>query len=128
MNTEQQMVKDFHTKFGCDVAEHPNPVGVDDALLLLRSRLILDETAEFVTAASKHDFVEMIDALCDLLYVVYGTAVVLGVDLEPVFAEVQRSNMTKTGGGKDAGGKVLKGENFEEPDIIGELTLQGWDA
>jgi len=126
MNTEQQMVKYFHTKFGCDIAD--KPVLVNDALLLLRSRLILDETAEFVAAASKHDFVEMIDALCDLLYVIYGAAVVLGVDLEPVFAEVQRSNMTKTGGGKDTGGKVLKGKDFEEPNILGELIKQGWVA
>ncbi len=68
----------------------------------------------------------LVDGLCDLLYVVYGTAVTMGVDLEPVFAEVQRSNMTKDGGGKDAGGKIEKGPNFTPPDVIGQLNMQGW--
>src|SRR2546429_6004229 len=36
----------------------------------------------------------------DLLYVVYGTAVSYGIDMNPVFREVHRSNMSKVGGYK----------------------------
>ncbi len=34
--------------------------------------------------------------------------------------------MTKDGGGQDSGGKVMKGPDFEEPDIKGKLAEQGW--
>ena len=125
MTNQQQMVEDFHNKYHCDHTSHPTMP--TEKLLLLRSRLIADEAAEFLSAASKGDFVEMVDALCDILYVTYGAAVVMGEDLDPIFAEVQASNMTKDGGGKDSAGKVEKGPNFREPDIKGKLREQGWD-
>jgi predicted HAD superfamily Cof-like phosphohydrolase len=40
--------------------------------------------------------------------VVYGTAVSLGIDMEPVFKEVHRSNMSKVGGYKREDGKWVK--------------------
>ena len=67
----------------------------------------------------------MVDALADILVVTYGAAVEMGVDLEPIFREVHRSNMSKDGG-KDAGGKILKGKGFSPPDILGELRRQGY--
>lgn len=118
------MVLDFHKKYGCIRNERPAVPSAE--LRLLRTRLIIEEAAEFANAASRSDFVEMVDALCDLLYVTYGAAVVMGVDLEPIFAEVQRSNMTKDGGGHDSAGKVEKGPNFEPPNIVGQLQQQGW--
>ena len=124
MNTHQQMVKDFHVKYKCLVNEKPTEL--DAKTLLLRSRLLQEEVAEFTGCASTEDMVGMADALCDILYVTYGAAVCLGVDLEPIFAEVQRSNMTKDGGGQDTGGKVIKGPAFEEPDIEGKLYEQGY--
>ncbi|MCA9474890.1 MAG: hypothetical protein KC563_03635, partial [Nitrospira sp.] len=39
---------------------------------------------------------------------VYGTAVSLGIDMEPVFKEVHRSNMSKVGGYKREDGKWVK--------------------
>lgn len=125
MNNEQQMVQDFHEKYNCEW--HKAPTMPDDQVLLLRSRLIVDEAAEFLAAASQGDFTEMVDALCDILYVTYGAAVVMGVDLEPIFAEVQASNMTKDGGGKDSSGKVEKGPQFRPPDILKKLKEQGWN-
>jgi len=101
---------------------------LDASTLLLRSRLLQEEVAEFTGAASKGDFIDMVDALCDILYVTYGAAVCLGVDLEPIFAEVQRSNITKDGGGHDTGGKVVKGPDFSPPDIEGKLRWQGWNG
>lgn len=121
MSPEQKMVQDFHEKFCGDVADTPRLP--DDRKLLLRSRLIVEEASECVKAASNHDMIELIDALCDLLYVTYGTAVVMGVDLAPFFVEVQRSNMSKEGG-HDAGGKVMKGKYWSPPNLQAELTKQ----
>lgn len=123
MSPEQQMVLDFHRKYDAPVRTTPTLISVKDRLR--RARLIVSEAAEFVEAADRDDMVEMVDALADLLVVVYGAAVELGVDMEPVFAEVQRSNMSKNGG-KDAGGKILKGPGFSPPDIIRKLREQGY--
>jgi predicted HAD superfamily Cof-like phosphohydrolase len=122
MSPEQRMVKEFHAKYDLPRPAAPIMPSVKDRLR--RARLISTEAAEFLEAADKGDFVEMVDALADILVVTYGTAVEMGVDLEPVFAEVHRSNMSKNGG-LDSGGKVLKGPAFSPPDIAGALARQG---
>lgn len=124
MDKVQQGVYDFHKKYNCIALDKPTMP--DSQLLLLRARLIVEEAGEFLKAASKFDMVEMSDALADLLYVTYGTAVVMGVDMEPISDEVQRSNMTKDGGGHDSAGKVMKGPDFRPPDIKKCLLDQGW--
>ena len=123
MSPEQCMVREFHRKYNAPVGEKPAQIGVKDRLR--RARLIMSEAAEFLEAADQDDFVEMVDALADILVVTYGAAVEMGVDLEPIFREVHRSNMSKDGG-KDAGGKILKGKGFSPPDILGELRRQGY--
>lgn len=123
MGPEQAMVKEFHEKYDAPVARSPAQITPKDRLR--RARLICSEAAEFLEAADTDDFVEMVDALADILVVTYGAAVEMGVDLEPVFAEVHRSNMSKNGG-KDAGGKILKGPGFSPPDIVAELKKQGY--
>ncbi len=125
MSPEQRMVKEFHEKYGAPSAARPTMPTHKDRLR--RARLIFTEAAEFIEAADKNDFIEMVDALADLLVVTYGTAVELGVDLEPVFAEVHRSNMSKNGG-MDVGGKILKGPGFTPPDLLGVLQEQGYRA
>jgi len=90
----QEMVKAFHQRMG-----HPVNTEPDAKQLLFRTRLILEEASEFVEAASNNDEVEMIDALCDLLYVTFGTGVVMGVDLAEYFKKVQEKNMQKTPSG-----------------------------
>jgi predicted HAD superfamily Cof-like phosphohydrolase len=45
----------------------------------LRISLIKEEAEEFLEAAEDEDIIAAIDALCDLLYVVYGTADVYGL-------------------------------------------------
>lgn len=123
MSPEQRMVREFHEKYDAPVRAIPAQIGVKDRLR--RARLIVSEASEFLEAADKGDFVEMVDALADLLVVVYGAAVEMGVDLEPVFAEVHRSNMSKDGG-QDSGGKILKGPNWTPPRILAELCKQGY--
>lgn len=125
MNQHQKWVQEFHEKYNGETAYKPTILS--DKAKFRRIRLIISEAAEFADAAAGGgDMVEMCDALADLLYVTYGTAVEMGVDIEPIFAEVQRSNMTKDGGGQDSGGKILKGPDFSPPDIEGELRKQGY--
>ena len=69
----------------------------------------------------------MADALGDMLYILCGTILEHGMQdkIEAVFAEIQRSNMSKLGpDGKPiyrADGKVLKGPDYFKPDIKGIL-------
>lgn len=118
MLREQEMVAEFHRQFGLSAPEH---VDLDAFPGELRIALIDEEAREFAEAVRAHDLPEMIDALCDLLYVTYGAAVALGVDLEPFFEEVHRSNMAKVGGYRRADGKWMKPAGWQAPDIRGLL-------
>ncbi|MEU8393937.1 hypothetical protein AB0C28_02010 [Nonomuraea sp. NPDC048892] len=57
--------------------------------------------------------------LADVLYVTYGAADALGIDLPAVFVEVHRSNMSKLDADgrvlRRADGKVLKGSGYRPP-------------
>lgn len=70
------------------------------------------------------DHVEVADALADIVYVAYGTALTYGIDLDAVLQEVHRSNMSKLGpDGRPIlreDGKVLKGPGYFPP-AIGEV-------
>lgn len=105
----QEMVKAFHERMG-----HPVNIEPDDGQLLFRTRLIMEETAEFVEAASKGNEADMVDALCDLLYVTFGTGVVMGVDLAQYFRKVQEKNMLKTPSGSPTE-KPSKPEGWTPP-------------
>lgn len=63
----------------------------------LRVELIDEELKELREAIYNYDIVETADAICDLLYVVYGAANEFGLNdkLEALFNEVHRSNMSK---------------------------------
>ncbi|MFE3457745.1 hypothetical protein ACFXKD_09375 [Nocardiopsis aegyptia] len=64
--------------------------------------------------------------LADVLYVAYGAADALGIDLPAVFAEVHRSNMSKLDEDgrvlRRADGKVLKGPGYRPPVLDGLVT------
>jgi len=123
MTHEQQMVRAFHKHF---LGDNRNTPGIpEEDLVRTRCTLLAEETNEFFSAARQLDIVAMTDALADILYVVLGTANVIGIDLEPVFREVHRSNMSKDPPGPDSR-KPLKGPGFFPPDIRGLLTRQGW--
>jgi predicted HAD superfamily Cof-like phosphohydrolase len=127
MNTIQRLVTEFHEAFGQPVQTTPQESLAADRELL-REDLIREELHELTRAMISSDGVEVADALGDLLYVVYGTAVEYGIDLEPVVAEIHRSNMTKLDADGEvlrrSDGKVLKGDNYEPPDLKAVLDRQ----
>jgi len=114
MDSAQRLVHQFYETF--DLGAPPRPT-LDDFPAELRIRLIEEELAEFREAVAQGDLVEVVDALCDLLYVTYGAGVALGVDLEPFFVEVHRSNMAKRGGAQRTDGKQLKPADWQPPRI-----------
>jgi predicted HAD superfamily Cof-like phosphohydrolase len=61
--------------------------------------------------------------LADVLYVTYGAADALGIDLPAVFVEVHRSNLSKVDADgrvlRRADGKVLKGPGYRPPVLDG---------
>jgi predicted HAD superfamily Cof-like phosphohydrolase len=112
-------VIEFHTALDIPVG---SVIGISRGDL--RARLIGEEARETNYAIWNNDLVGAIDGLCDLLCVVYGTAVEFGIDLAPFWKEVHRSNMAKVGGPVRADGKVLKPDGWTPPDIEGILGKQ----
>jgi predicted HAD superfamily Cof-like phosphohydrolase len=106
VNDAQKMVLEFHNQFEIHVS--PMPSIPDEPTTILRKRLIQEEFDELQEAMQEKDLPSIAKELADLLYVVYGTAVSLGIDMEPVFREVHRSNMSKVGGYKREDGKWVK--------------------
>ncbi len=115
MTEAQRMVEEFHRRFEIVIAARP---GVpDEPTRDLRVRLIQEEFDELRQALSQDDLHGVAKELADLLYVVYGTAVSCGIDMEPVFREVHRSNMSKVGGHKRADGKWVKPPTYSPADL-----------
>jgi predicted HAD superfamily Cof-like phosphohydrolase len=86
----------------------------------LRADLIREEGREAGEALESGDLEHTAKELADLVYVAYGAAVTLGIDLDRAVAEVHRSNMSKLVDGRPvmrADGKVLKGPNYQPPDM-----------
>ena len=127
MKDKIKAVQAFHTAFGLGYSQTPLPtLGVDKNNL--RFRLMDEENKEYLEAAMAGDLVEVADALGDMLYILCGTIIEHGLQdkIEEVFAEIQRSNMSKLGAdGKPIyreDGKVMKGPNYSPPDLAGVLS------
>lgn len=126
MNPEQALVAAFHKKFGVPSGERYRPL--TQAEREFRKNLILEEANEFAEAADRGDAPGMVDAIMDILYVSYGAACMMGLDTEPFFNEVHRTNMLKEGGATRADGKILKPAGWKSPDIERLLIEQGWEG
>ena len=121
VKTNADMVYEFHQAFCPDQID--GPWSDDD--MDFRIDLITEEYNEFVAAwdSDIHEGYEeaVVKELIDLLYVTYGTLIYLGVDADEAFRRVHESNMSKLGkNGKPIrreDGKVLKGDNYKEPDL-----------
>jgi predicted HAD superfamily Cof-like phosphohydrolase len=123
MTDEQAMVDAFHRTF--DIVVNPAPTGVDWQTRELRVRLIQEEFDELKEALASDDLSSIAKEMADLLYVVYGTAVSYGIDMDPVFREVHRSNMSKVGGYKREDGKWVKPSTYSPAHIEPILAEQG---
>lgn len=95
-------------------------------LLELRMRLIFEEVQELAEVGldlegnldqeERHVLMQdFLKEMCDVIYVIKGTAVSFGMDLDKAYDLVHKSNMSKFPFTKDETGKVLKGKNYKPP-------------
>ena len=117
-------VLEFHKAFNLAINEAPS-----EGLLSLRLKLIEEEYNEVRNEFSQEtvDLVNLTSELADLLYVIMGAAVSLGLPINEVYNEIHRANMSKLGlDGKPIyreDGKVLKGPSFR-PANVREFFIQ----
>ena len=145
--THYQQVQEFHDTF--DPVTNKYPHALTSQEVQTRSHFIVEELVEYLSTISRdeadfackvqqlkesinqaeqkvlnkglpeNDIVNQSDALIDLLYFIYGTFAIMGVDPNPLFDIVHQANMGKLfPDGKphyDAvTGKVLKPDNWEK--------------
>ncbi len=122
MTDEQAMVEAFHSKFG--IVAQTAPTDLNEETKQLRVRLIQEEFDELKEAMAAGNLAAVAKEMADLLYVTYGTAVSYGIDMEPVFQEVHRSNLSKVGGYKRADGKWVKPPPYPPADIESVVEVQ----
>jgi predicted HAD superfamily Cof-like phosphohydrolase len=122
MTDEQAMVEEFHKKF--DILVHTSPTDASEDTRRLRIRLIQEEFDELKESMAEGNLAALAKEMADLLYVVYGTAVSYGIDMDPVFREVHRSNLSKVGGYKREDGKWVKPPTYSPAKIEPLLAMQ----
>ncbi len=95
MNKSLEQVKEFHALFNAPVLDVPKIPAKERCDL--RIGLISEELDELKEAIKNNDLVEVLDALCDIMYVLNGTILEFGFQniFDTAFNEVQRSNMSK---------------------------------
>ncbi|GAA2245426.1 hypothetical protein GCM10010145_10310 [Streptomyces ruber] len=121
-------VHEFHRAFGLDARTVPTEASPE--LAAHRAELLAEEAAEVAEVAVTGPLDRLAHELADVVYVAYGTALVHGIDLDEVIAEIHRADMSERGPdghvARRADGKVLKGEHYRAPDVAGVLRRQGW--
>jgi len=121
MNDKLELVKEFMKVFGEHISEKPSLV--PQKVYELRYKLLKEENEEYLKACERGDLVEILDAVTDMMYVLYGTVAAHGFQevVDKSFEEVHKSNMSKLGkDGKPirrADGKIIKGPNYFPPNL-----------
>lgn len=128
----QDMITSFHRSFGLPVVGSPSIP--DTERVKLRHKLLREEADEaldefehmlrFPDMNDEHTrtcLAALAKELADVLVVTYGAAAEFGIDLDTVLREVHHSNMSKLDhDGRPIhreDGKVLKGPNYQPPNI-----------
>lgn len=154
MNRMQEQVREFHERFGHPISARPGfsrpflraSLIVEEAVETAFAMLVHEFGADANThlhamlhqalasalrneaEVARNPLPAAVDGMCDLSYVTFGAAIEMGIDLEPFFDEVHRSNMAKVGGATREDGKTLKPEGWEPPAIerlLGEAMAKG---
>lgn len=122
------LVRAWHETFDVPVAPAPD---IPADRVQMRLALLEEEVAGLRAAAEAGDLVEVLDARCDIQYVLDGAFLEFGLHGHKAAAmeAVHASNMSKLGAdGRPvlrADGKVLKGPEFFRPDLRAVLAGVG---
>lgn len=130
------LVAEFLHRFGIPARSRPANPGC--ALADSRQQL-LEQTVQEVRRATDPwdypsgapaplDIAEVARGLADVVLTAYATAAIYGIQLDPVIAEVHRSNLTQRL--VDAHGHARQGREYSPPDVAAVLAGQhdGSDA
>lgn len=97
-------------------------------ILKLGRSILWEELHELDDAIILGDIVGVADALADIEVTLHQMSLRFGIDTQPVFEEVMRTNWEKFPGGKvirRKDGKILKPDGWQPPDIKAVLERQG---
>lgn len=89
----QKLVNTFCKKFGFDYNGVARELPED--VKKYRCNLLEEECQEYVEAVSSGDLCKQFDALCDIVYVAIGNAILQGFRFNKGFKRVHKSNMKK---------------------------------
>lgn len=119
--------RSFMTEALAEFHGHPNSI-LDDKTngIRLRRALLEEEFDELLKAIDEDDLAHIARELGDVLYVVFGTALVYGINLDEAFREIHRAAMDKMRAGlRREDGKILKPPGFVPPDMTKAIAGGG---
>lgn len=116
-NVMQRQIAEFMRRADQEVAKYPQLPS--EKIKVLRIRLMVEEllgatvpehwagetyadllienkSDELIASILAGDLVQIADGIADVLYIVIGTAIAYGINIQEVFNEVHRSNLSKT--------------------------------
>ena len=133
--TPYEMVKEFREAFGkeneytLEKVEHQLTLIEEEADELWHEVIQIDSSGFLFQ--KDIDKERLTKELCDLIYVCYDFAIALELPVNEAFRRVHQSNMSKLGeDGKPVyrkDGKVLKGPNYQKPDLSDLFQLEFFD-
>lgn len=119
------LVREFHEVFRLPMSDLPT--GVEQNLAKQRHQQLLQEVTEVYDAILHANLANIAQELADCVYVLYGTALTYGIDLDAVLLAVHAANMTKLfpdGEPHTVDGKIVKGPDYRKPNIAAVLDEQ----
>lgn len=116
-----EKVSEFMEACGQEVKTRAS--NVEDSTSSLRYNLMSEENREYLVACLQNNKVEILDALIDMSYILFGTIASHGMTEEFIkgFDLVHENNMTKVQSNgkvlKNPEGKILKPEGYKPVDL-----------
>lgn len=126
----------FHYKFDVRTPNSHRPHLPAREVMEYRLRFLQEELDELKKSVANEDLPGALDALVDLNYVSYGTAIFMGITpacWEEAWNEVQRANMEKRRASRADDSKrgheldVVKPKDWRGPDLVSVLRRHGWE-
>lgn len=87
------LVEVFHLTYGHKIRATSN---MNEPERALRVVLIKEEVEELSEAFEQKDFIEVIDALADIIYVVYGAALTHGLPIDDITGNSDHTSLSRT--------------------------------
>lgn len=104
------------------VGDHvAKPSEFESPELELGVKLVREEFYEMMKGWADKDIKEVADGGADLIWVVCGLMVQMGVDMDKVWEGVRSANGAKAGGPRREDGKLLKPPGWKPPDTLADI-------